>query len=147
MLGSGSAVSIDEAWGESGLESPPAPPAPPSCGSHSSSARRSRHHDDEDVHDRSHHRSHEDSRRRRRSSRRAYSGDDAEPRSSTEVLSSLVLELRALQDGFAEQQRNQRTAMCVAVGVIMLLLVFVAHSYSRLQYATDCLVHYRGRGV
>lgn len=59
------------------------------------------------------------------------------------VMSSLTSELKLMREMYAQQQRDQKNVLYVAVAVILLLLVFVAHSYSRLQYATDCLTHWR----
>ena len=58
-------------------------------------------------------------------------------------LDQVSTELRDLKALFSRQQGEQRTVLYVAIGVVILLLLFTAHSYSRLQYASDCMLHLR----
>ena len=60
-----------------------------------------------------------------------------------QAVAMLSAELKEWKTVCHEQQRVQRTTLYGAVAVVVILLMFVAHSYSRLSYATDCLVHYR----
>lgn len=74
-------------------------------------------------------------------SRRARRSLD-EPASSDEMatVSKELHELRVLS---ARQQRQQTAVMYVATGIVLLLLLLTAHSYSRLQYATECLLQWQ----
>lgn len=60
-----------------------------------------------------------------------------------QALLNLADDARELRAQLYEQQQQQKTTLYVALGVVVLLLLFVASTYSKLQYATDCLVHYR----
>lgn len=96
------AVSLDDAWGDSQMESSPDPrPRPASPRSPS------RSHDDLAV--------------------------------CVDALKSVSTELRDLKALFARQQNEQRMVVYVSIGVVVLLLTFTAHSYSRLQYASECM--------
>lgn len=115
-------MSLDEAWGESAAAFQPRPPSPslgaaraPSPPPHAAA-------------------------------RRALAADDGgrdEVRACADSLLAVAAELRALRDATRAQQREQRTVLYVAIGVVVLLLLLTAHSYLRLQHATDCLLHWR----
>ena len=86
------------------------------------------------------------SARRRSSKRSAVTVADASVTDLEACLLSLdqvSTELRELKAIFARQQSEQKTVFYVAIGVVIVLLLFTAHSYSRLQYASDCMLHFR----
>ena len=56
-----------------------------------------------------------------------------------ESLQNVSAELRDLKALFARQQNEQRMVVYVSIGVVVLLLMFTAHSYARLQYASECM--------
>lgn len=113
------AVSIDEAWGDSTLPParPQSPPSVPSGSSHKS----------------------------RRSAKRASSlaaEAEIDILACVSTLEQVSNELRDLKILFGRQQAEQKTVLYVAIGVVIMLLLFTAHSYSRLQYASDCMLHF-----
>ena len=124
-----SAVSFDDAWADNLGGMSRAPPERPA-----DSARRAARRSDVEG-------------RPRRSSRRAtlYDPDEADLRVCAEALAALSVELQSLRDLCAQQQQQQRVVLYAAVAIILLVLLFTGHSYARLQYATDCLVHWERR--
>lgn len=140
------AISLDEAW--ESLSDPPPPPrhSPPHVryddDAPESPPRRHHHH----PHHTSSHPSHP-SRSGRRAARRMLprsgGGVDDVPDLATCLasLEQVSAELRELKQLFATQQGEQKMVLYVAIGVVILLLLFTAHSYSRLQYASDCMLH------
>ena len=117
------AVNIDDAWGDSMMAAAPPPPRPQSP----------QHH-------------HQEARPKRRSGRRSLLDEEMradELEAFARAIAMLSGELKEWKAVCHEQQRVQRTTLYAAVAVVVILLMFVAHSYSRLSYATDCLVHYR----
>ena len=63
--------------------------------------------------------------------------------SCLEALQHVSKELRDMRTLFARQQNEQKIVLYVATAIVILLLLFTAHSYSRLQYASDCMMHWR----
>ena len=63
--------------------------------------------------------------------------------SCLEALQHVSKELRDMRTLFSRQQNEQKIVLYVATGITILLLLFTAHSYSRLQYASDCMMHWR----
>lgn len=120
-------VSLDDAWGDSTnlsgmvpLAPPPSPTAvhsPPRPGA-------------------------------KRSGRRGLLSDEAgtgelDLEECVASLRRVSTELHEMRTLFSQQQREQKLVLYVAVGIVLLLLLFTAHSYSRLQYASECLMHWR----
>lgn len=117
------AVRLDEAWAEPfEAAPPPRPMSPPHSPPHSPPA----------------------TPPRRRSARRSLGLDaDVDAAACLASLEQVSSELRDLKALFSRQQAEQKTVLYVAIGVVIVLLLFTAHSYSRLQYASDCMLHWR----
>ena len=82
----------------------------------------------------------------RRSSKKTSHALDVPPMdlgSCLEALQNVSRELRDMRTLFARQQHEQKIVLYVATGIVILLLLFTAHSYSRLQYASECMMHWR----
>ena len=60
----------------------------------------------------------------------------------TDPIEHLNQELRELRVLFARQQSEQKIILYVSIGVVIVLLLFTAQSYSRLQYASECMMHW-----
>lgn len=122
------AVPLDEVWGDS-FSSPPVPraasPPPPRPRRRRSSKRALAYGDEEEEEDV------EEENDAGRGARRASS------------VAQLALELREMRSLFARQQAEQKTVLYAAIGVVVLLLLFTAHSYARLQHASDCMLQWR----
>ena len=114
-----SATSLDEAWGEAPEPEPPklapGPKAPrsPPSTPPASPPRPGRHSFDTDL------------------------------TTCVSALEQVSGELRDLKALFTRQQAEQKTVLYVAIVVVVMLLLFTAHSYSRLQFASDCMLHLR----
>lgn len=108
------AVCIDDAWGESLVVPPPPRPQSPRPPTEAKTSTRAR--------------------------RALVDGDVV---TTPDPMALLVAEMKEWQRAYAEQQRTQKTVLYAAIAIVVLLLVFVAHAYARLQYATDCLVAVR----
>lgn len=132
-----SAVSLDEAWGMDTFNSSSSGepqkvgvlhtgmPSPPVHASHGLGGTR---------------------RNARRSARRSahYVDDsDIDIVALLDSLQHVSVELKELRALFAKQQSEQKTVLYVAIGIIIVLLLFTAHSYSRLQYASECMLHWK----
>lgn len=108
-------VSLDEAWGE--IAPPRVAPPPPSPHAAPGS---------------------------RRAARRATTIEqELDLATCLASLEQVSAELKGLKTLFGKQQDDQKMVLYAAIGVVIILLLFTAHSYSRLQYASDCMLHWR----
>ena len=129
-----SAVSLDEAWGDSFASAPT-----PNAKHHSTTAHSPRSHGSQQSSNSSPPPPH-------RSTRRALSihdEDEIDLVSCLHALQKVSAELKDLKMLFGRQQHEQKSVLYVAIGVVIVLLLFTAHSYSRLQYASDCMLHWK----
>ena len=120
------AVPLDEVWGDSLSSTPPLPRAasPPPPRRRRSSKRAVVAHEEEDEED------------------YVAGGEGMGGRRGASV-GQLASELREMRFLFARQQAEQKTVLYAAIGVVVLLLLFTAHSYARLQHASECMLQWR----